>query len=137
MSQFALPVVPTFQVELRAQAVEQDEVVQPPSVFLAETVETGTRVWWGGAQEVVRGFEYKRHLASEDVRVVHRFNAIGECVELGTINPAVIGEPLQADQKRISREGRSGRIWRVPETQRTQRQHLPETLLGRSKIVSK
>jgi len=119
MSQFARPAVPTFQVELRAQAVEQDEVVQPPSVFLTETVETGTRVWWGGTQEFVSGFEYKRHLPVKDVRIIHRFNAVGERVELDTINQAAIGEPLQADQKRVSRKGRGGRVRRVAKTQRT------------------
>ena len=41
MRQFARPAVPAFQTQVGAQAVEQNEVVEPPAVVLAKTLETG------------------------------------------------------------------------------------------------
>src|ERR1019366_5448268 len=49
-------------------------------------------------------------------------------VDLGAVNPAAIGKPLQADEQRISGKGRSGGIGRVTVAERAQRQHLPQTL---------
>src|SRR5260370_12497554 len=42
--------------------------------------------------------------------------------------PAAIREPLRDEQQRISSKGRSGGIRRVPVTERTERQHLPQAL---------
>jgi hypothetical protein len=48
---------------------------------------------------------------------------------------AAIRQPFEADQKRIARKGRSGRIRRVAETQRTERQNLPEGLFRGSQKI--
>ncbi len=76
----------------------------------------------------------------ENRRVIHGLDPAGQRIDLsaanfGPVNPAAIGEPLQADQQWISGKGRSGGIWRVSKTERAQRQHLPQTLpRGREKI---
>src|ERR1700686_5938870 len=57
MSQFAGPVVPGFQLETRAQTIEENEVVEPPSVLAAEGLAAGARAWRSGAHEVARRFK--------------------------------------------------------------------------------
>src|ERR1700681_2389863 len=77
MSQFAGPVVPAFQLETRAQTVEEDEVVDPPLVLPAEGLETRASVWRSGAREVARSFEQQWQLPAENRRVIHGFDPIG------------------------------------------------------------
>src|SRR3981189_3014010 len=48
MSQFAGPMVPAFQLETRAQTVEENEVIKPPLVLPAEVLVAGARGWWSG-----------------------------------------------------------------------------------------
>src|SRR5216684_1672164 len=57
MSQFAGPVVPAFQLETSAQSIKENEVIEPPSVLLAEGLVAGARVRCSGPHEVARRFE--------------------------------------------------------------------------------
>src|SRR5271166_1426379 len=57
MGQWAWPAVPAFQLETRAQTVEEDEVVEPPFVLPAEALVARPGVWCSGAQEVVCRFK--------------------------------------------------------------------------------
>jgi hypothetical protein len=43
MSQFARPAVPAFQFETRAQAIEENEVIEPPLILPAEAFVTRER----------------------------------------------------------------------------------------------
>src|SRR5271157_4959769 len=128
MTQFAGPAVPAFQLEARAQAIEENEVIEPPLILPAEALVTRARVRCSGAHEIVRRFKQQGQLLVENRRVIHGLDRASQSVDLRAVNPAAIGEPLQADQQRISGEGRSGGIGRVPVTERAQRQHLPQTL---------
>src|SRR5437899_5688852 len=49
MSQFAGPMVPAFQLETRAQTIEENEVIEPPLVLPAEILITGAGVRCSGA----------------------------------------------------------------------------------------
>src|ERR1700675_3828355 len=53
---------------------------------------------------------------------------MGKSIAPSAVNPAAMGEPLQADQQRISSKGRGGGIGRSSVTERAERQHLPQTL---------
>src|SRR5712664_3652962 len=57
MSQFAGPMVPAFQLETRAQTIEENEVIEPPLVLPAEILITGAGVRCSGAHKVARRFE--------------------------------------------------------------------------------
>src|SRR6266481_225027 len=57
MSEFAGPMVPAFQLETRAQTIEENEVVEPPLVLPAEILITGAGVRCSGAHKVARRFE--------------------------------------------------------------------------------
>ncbi len=128
MSQFAGPVVPAFQLETRPQAIEEDEVIEPPLILPAEALVTRARVRRSRAHEIVRRFEQQGQLVMENRRIIHGLDPAAESADLGAVNPAAIGEPLQADQQRISGKSRSGGIGRVSVTERAERQHLPQTL---------
>src|SRR5882762_9895953 len=57
MSQFPGPAVPAFQLETRAQTIEENEVIEPPLVLPAEILITGAGVRCSGANKVARRFE--------------------------------------------------------------------------------
>src|ERR1700678_583607 len=71
----------------------------------------------------------------ENSWIVHRPTSVGQRIDKGALNPAAIGEPLQADQQRISGESGSRRIRRVAEAERPEGQHLPQTLTRRRKKI--
>src|SRR6202158_2007913 len=77
MSEFAGPVVPPFQLETRAQTIEENEVIEPPLVLPAEVLISGAGIRCSGAHEVARRFEQKWQLLAEDRRVIHGLDAIG------------------------------------------------------------
>src|SRR6266436_1786350 len=57
MSQLAGPVVPAFQLETRAQTIEENEVIEPPLVLRAEILITGAGIRCSGPHKVARRFE--------------------------------------------------------------------------------
>ena len=81
-----------------------------------------------GAQKVARRLKQQGQLLVENRRVIHGLGSAGQSVDLSAINPAAVGEPLQADQQRISGKRGSGGVGRISETERAQRQNLPQTL---------
>src|SRR5208282_3617698 len=52
MSQFVWPAVPRFQLETCTQAVEEDKVIKPPSVFPAKIFKTAPGLRRGGSRKV-------------------------------------------------------------------------------------
>src|ERR1035441_7688189 len=77
MRQSAGPAVPGFQMETRAQTVEQHEVVEPPLVLPAEALVARAGIWGSRAQEVTRRFKYQGQLVVEDRRVIHGLDSAG------------------------------------------------------------
>src|SRR5713101_218356 len=128
VSQFTGPAIPAFQLETRAQAIEENKVIEPPLILPAEVLVAGAGVRGSGAHEVACRFKQQRQLPVENRWVVHGPGTATQRVDPSAVNPAAISEPLQADQQRISSKGRSGGIRRVPVTERTERQHLPQAL---------
>ena len=78
------------------------------------------------ASSVAKTWSYSTGAERRTARSVLR------CIELCAVDPAMIRQPLQADQQRISGEGRRGRVRRVAVAERAQRQNLPQALAGRS-----
>src|SRR6266849_443177 len=128
VSQFTGPAIPAFQLETRAQPIEENKVIQPPLILPAEVLIAEAGIRGSGAQEVARRFKQQRQFPMENRWVVHVSGAARQRIDPSTVNPAAIGKSLQADQQRISGKGRSGGIWRVPVTERTKRQYLPQAL---------
>ncbi len=135
MRQFAGPTVPAFELEMGAQTIEENEVVKPPLVLPAKALVTRARVWRSRLHEVVGCFKQQWQLPVENRRVVDGLETAGQSVDPSAVNPAAIGEPLQADQQWIAREGRGGGIGRVSVTERSERQYLPQTLLRRGEKI--
>src|SRR5271166_5369085 len=54
MRQFTGPAVPAFELETRAQSIEENEVVEPPLVLTAKGVETSAGIRRSGANKVAR-----------------------------------------------------------------------------------
>src|SRR6195256_5332268 len=128
MSQLGGPMVPALQFETRAQTIEENEVIKPPLILPAEVLVAGARVRWSGTHGVVRRFKQQGQLLVKNRRVIHGLDPRDESIAPSGVNPAAIGEPLQADQQRIPSKGRSGGIGRGSVPERAERQHLPQTL---------
>src|SRR5271165_6964435 len=57
MRQFTGPAVPAFQLETRAQSIEQNEVIEPPLVLAAKGLETSAGIRRSGANKIARRFK--------------------------------------------------------------------------------
>src|ERR1700687_4447758 len=77
MTQFAGPAVPAFQLEARAQAIEENEVIEPPLILPAEALVTGAGVRCSGAHEIVRRFKQQGQLLVENRRVIDGIDSTG------------------------------------------------------------
>src|ERR1700692_3188140 len=77
MSQFAGPVVPAFQLETRAQAIEENEVIEPPLVLAAEGLITRAGIRRSGVHEVARSLEQQWQLPAKNRRVIYGLDRIG------------------------------------------------------------
>src|SRR5260370_6497650 len=75
--QFTRPAVPAFQMETRAQTVEQHEVIEPPLVLPAEAFVARARIRRCEAHEIARRFKYAGQLVVEDRQESHGLDTAG------------------------------------------------------------
>src|SRR5512140_3176344 len=95
------------------QDVEQCERLQPPWVIALELLEAAARAVVGGAKEIRRRLAHERELGATHFVETNMSGAVGKRSELAAVEPAVLGQSFQADQQRVSSEGRGRRIGRV------------------------
>ena len=115
VNKFARPMVPAFKLETRAQSIEKDEVIEPCLILPAKIFKTPACRRSGGAHESGEPPRTTKAAYDGKPRIIHGPTAIGYSIDRCAVDPATIGETLQANQQRITSEGGSRRIGRVPE----------------------
>src|SRR4051812_33358760 len=128
--QLGRPGIPGYASVTLAQNGEENEILQPPIVVGAKTFEA---VAWSPLrclEKLLRGLLQQRHFRGTDGIVVHPFDFGGKFSDLGSIQPPAFSQPLQGDQKLISREGRDSRVRRISIPERSKWKHLPKMLFG-------
>ena len=141
MSEIVRPLIPGFELVAGAQRVEQDKIIEPPGIFRAESFEPAQVPRLDPDFKKGSGrFKQERNFLREDAFVFDRPEAVGDAVDLcrvdlGAVDPAVIGQALEADQQRISGKSGSDGVGRIPVAERAQRQDLPNALPGRRKKI--
>ena len=89
----------------RTQGVKQNEIIEPTGVLGSEGIELAAGFAGRGADEASSRFEQKGHLLREDLIVLNWAVCIRELVDFRAIDPTVIGEAFEADQKWVAGEG--------------------------------
>jgi len=104
VSQFTRPAIPSLQMEIRPQAIKENEIVEPPCLVTAELLET--RAWPRGctSKKLAGSLEDQGHLQCKYLFVIDRGDTIRKMLELRALDPSAIREPLQTDQQRIACE---------------------------------
>src|SRR5512144_844904 len=133
----ARPLVPISQLMMRAQCVEEHEILEPILVLATKAFEAGATFTLHIFCEAPRRFGQQWHFAEEDFFVLDRTVGFGQIRDATLVNPAVLGQTLKADQQRIAGECRGRRIWRVAVAQGAEWQHLPQSLPGCGEKVDK
>src|SRR5262252_4696776 len=113
MRQIMRPLIPAFELLVSAKSIEENEIIEPPGIDGTEAIKTVASKAGGRSDEVASGLEEKRQFVGEDVIVFNRAIVRSQQLELGAVDPAVVGQAFQADQQRVSGEGRSCRVGRV------------------------
>ncbi len=131
--QLARPAVPVLGAVKLAKDVEEYEIIQPDGAFLAEAAQAFMLLGARLSKEVPGSFAQQRQLGRPRLVIIDGGNAVRQRLQALALDPSAIGQPLQADQQRVSRKGRGGGVGRIPHTQGTERQYLPEALPGSRK----
>jgi hypothetical protein len=79
-------------------------------------------------QEISGCLREQRQLCRANRLVIDRTNFTRQSCQARALDPAALGQPLQADQQRIAGKCRGGGIRRVPIGRRAKRQNLPQSL---------
>src|SRR4029077_14504408 len=110
------------------QSVVQNKLVQPPHTFIAEPLEARSRPAGGGVEKSASRTHQQWQLARTDLFVIHRACRSGQPTQTRSVNPALFGQALQANQQWIAGKSRGGRVWWISVRGRSQRQYLPHAL---------
>jgi len=102
------PFVPVRELVAGTQLVKQHEIVEPGLILAAKLLKPITGMTRGCPEKIAGGLREQRHFPVKNRIVIDRTRVIGAVRDPGSIGPSMIGQSFQADQQRISGEGRSG-----------------------------
>ena len=141
MRKIRRPLTPAFEFLSSPEGIEENEVVKPPTIFFSETLKPIARHRPEAVRRKFRPASNNSGIFWAKIRPYstgtgsRRQSEIG--VELGSINPAMLGEAIETDQEGISGKGGCGGVRRVPVAERPQGQNLPNSLAGGSEKIDK
>src|ERR1051326_30598 len=117
---------------------EQRKIIEPVGVCLAKSLESAPVRRSSGSQKLFGGLFEKGEFELDHRLVI---DLIGRTrrrkLDIGRIEDALIGKPLQTNEQRISRAGRETLEWRISISRGIKRQYLPEVHSARLKKVKK
>src|SRR6266567_857074 len=92
---------------LLAQGVEKNKIFQPPRVLVAEMIEARSRSPIGLLEKFYCGALEQRKFRPAHLVIIDRAYITGKTRQHAGIEPAMFGQPFQADEQRISRKSGS------------------------------
>ena len=134
---FAGPIDPALVLEATPQDAEQGPVCQPRDVVLRELLKSRTVFGPGTVEEVRCCFFYERQLLLDSCSKVTGPIVPGQTLNALGSDPALFDQPFKADQRGVAGKGRECGVRRASVPRWTQRENLPQALLGRHEEVHK
>ena len=134
------PLGPCAGMELATQLGVERVIIEPRSLRTAKFAELLPLLGKSGIvraaiEEVARGFGEQRQLAFFHFLKIHVAAAARQRGDAMVADPSPVAQKLQADERGVAGEGRGCGIRRVAVAGWTERQNLPDVLMGRGQEI--